>query len=208
MPAKLAQLGGGVGHLGAAVRRVRPAGGDHLAERRDGGRQAVERGTLAGGGEHRGHALALGSGEGNLPVEELPEQEAEGVDVALLVVRHAGHAAAADHLGSHVARRADASGVHPPSRVERRLGDDLHLEARDAEVGNLGVEQPVEEHVGGLDVAVDDVVAVEVGDARRRLVRDAQEERDVEVPARLPVQQLVDGAHLEVLHDHRHPAVE
>ncbi len=46
-------------------------------------------------------------------------------------------------------------------------------EARHAEVGDLEPAAVVEEDVGGLEVAVEDPVLVEVGDARGELLKES-----------------------------------
>jgi len=72
-------------------------------------------------------------------------------------------AVAGDDLWGHVAEGADLC-VKPPSA--------LKLAAK-AHVGNLDVDVLVEEDVLELEVAVDDALRVEVGDAEDELAKDA-----------------------------------
>ncbi len=130
-------------HLGEAL-------GDVLAEGADGGGDA---------GEDLGAELGERVGvEGLLAGEQLVERDAQRVDVGPVV-----DAAGLLHLlRRHVERRAHGGGG---------LGEVVDLVARglgDAEVEHLdqrrAVGPPGEEEVGGLDVAVDDAVAVRLGE--------------------------------------------
>mmetsp|Transcript_1556 Transcript_1556/g.4540 ORF Transcript_1556/g.4540 Transcript_1556/m.4540 type:complete len:487 (+) Transcript_1556:381-1841(+) len=93
--------------------------------------------------------------------EHLEHEAPEGVAVALL----RGLAVLHEELGR---RKGDSTG-------EALLRADLAELLGDAKVGDLGIEVSVEEHVGRLDVAVDDaLVLVEVLEAVRSLLEDAQ----------------------------------
>ena len=89
------------------------------------------------------------------------QHAAEAPHVDLLVV-----ALAPQQLGRRVARRAD---VLRHRRLEPQV-------ARDAKVGELGVVPLVEQHVGRLEVAVDDRrrLRVQVGERARDAVGDRQ----------------------------------
>ena len=89
--------------------------------------------------------------------EQLVERHAEGVDV-----RRRRDGVAADLLGRGVLRRHH---LQPGLRLDERvLGVRLVEELRDAEVEQLGHAVGRDEDVRRLDVAVDDEVAVGVGD--------------------------------------------
>ena len=83
-------------------------------------------------------------------------EEEEGRTLAKVAV-------AGDYLGRRVAEGADL-GLEPPATLEL---------AAEAHVGNLDVDVLVEEDVLELEVAVDDALAVEVGDAEDELAEDA-----------------------------------
>ena len=88
--------------------------------------------------------------EGHRPGRGLVEDAPEAPDVGLRV-----HAPAARLLGRHVGGRPEAA-AHPPRRT------------RDAEVDQRG-PPGVDDDVRGLEVEVEDPLAVEVGDGRREL---------------------------------------
>ena len=121
--------------------------------------------------QDRGQGIARRAAiEGTLGGEHLVDHAAEREDVA----RRSG-GLAADLLGRHVADRSQEcprAGHH-----RRRLGlvaeaDDLR--ARQAEVEHLDVAGRLEENVGGLDVAMHDVVRVRRGEPAGDADRDAQ----------------------------------
>ena len=148
---------GGRGGARAAERAAERAAG------RPGG--AGRPGEAAGpGGPHlddlaRGLALDLPIGRARRG--HVHEQAAEGPDVdgARLLL-------AARHLGRHVGRRA-----RDTLRVERE-----RVRSR-AEVGDLGDPRVREEHVARLEVAVVQVVEVQVGDALGDVARDREQRR-------------------------------
>ena len=171
---------------------------------------ALERGRdVAGGLEEAGRVLledrveglhgALAP-EGPLAREHLVEHGPEREDVGAGVHRLAAHL-----LGGHVAH-----GAHHPARLGREGhrrdvaplgGDGVH--ARQPEVEHLHLARAEQEHVLGLEVAVDDALLVRGGEAARDLERDldrlAGRQRPVLQPLaeRLALQQLhrrVDGA--------------
>jgi hypothetical protein len=86
-------------------------------------------------------------------------QELVGGDAETPPVDAPGVASARDHLGRHVRHRATPGCVHPARGV-------VHC---DVEVGQGGVAISVEEDVVGLDVPMDDPLAVQVLDGRREL---------------------------------------
>ena len=94
-----------------------------------------------------GHGDLVLAVERHIPGEHLVEDDAERVDVRLAV-----DVVAERLLGRDVVGRAEHAAVGgQPVLVER---------AGDAEVGDLGRALVVDQHVLGLDVAVDDVVRV------------------------------------------------
>ena len=126
---------------------------------------------------HDGHVVA--AVVGRLAGEHLIQDDAERVDVGALV-----DLLAEDLLGRHVFRRAD----HVAGLGELRVA--LLLRGGDAEVHDLDQARVVDQHVGGLQVAVDDAGLVRHGHAggdvhrvahglveRQRLVVDLVAER-------------------------------
>lgn len=95
--------------------------------------------------------------QGRLAGEHLDEGDAEGPDVCLAVVR-----APLDHLGGHPVGRAD-------ERVSPQIGQHL---AGDAKVADLDAALGGDQDVGGLYVAVDDSISVEVGEGLQDLPCD------------------------------------
>ena len=135
-----------------------------------GGERWLRRIGVADGDHERGPvplpAEVLPEGE---PTQvELENAESEAPDVACVSVVAAVVEVGVDPLGAHVRDGADGgvAGVHG-----------LVEDAADAEVGDLDAPRRVDEEVGGLDVAVHDVAAVEVGDPGQHLARDVGEER-------------------------------
>jgi hypothetical protein len=96
-------------------------------------------------------------GEGRVAAEEDVEDDAQRPDVALGAVLGVGR----DHLGRNVAGRP-ARRAHHLVRPGQDLGE-AHVGQLDGRVVLLALEQ----HVLGLEVAVDDALAVGVGDGRR-----------------------------------------
>ena len=121
------------------------------------------------GGGHVGVELA-GRGEGadgQAACEDLVEDDAEGVDVGAVV--DAGGVLAL--LGRHVVSAAHGRVRDGQLARDRgRAADD----ACDAEVGELGRARRVEQDVGRLEVAVDDVVLVGVLEGRADAVHQLQ----------------------------------
>ena len=103
-------------------------------------------------------AIQLSPSNGGRPGEELVHDDPPGVDVAAGVAP-----LALDLLGAHVVGGADALGEVLPGQP---LGP---LEQRRAEVGHLQLVVGGDQDVLGLEVAVGDAVAVEVGDDRGQL---------------------------------------
>nr|ACN33759.1 unknown [Zea mays] len=132
---------------------------------------------------HRGGEAAPRVGAYGLPPrEELEQQHAEAVHVAL-----PGGDAGAEEEWVDVARGAhDGVGAcacrRRPGRRRglRRLQRGRETDVRGAEVAELGVEAGVEQHVGGLDVAVDHrrvAALVQVLQCHGHLERDRQAAR-------------------------------
>ena len=86
-----------------------------------------------------------------------------------------------------------------PSDDRARLGHLARPGAGDAEVGHLDAPLAVDDHVVGLDVAVDDAVAVRVAKGGEDLARVRDRHRHGAGPAR--DDQLLQRPSLDVLHD-------
>ncbi len=130
------------------------------------------------------------SGKGGASRERLEEDSADGEQIAARV-----HVLAADDLlGRHIPRSADH---HPASRqrglsVEHPLG----LGPRQAEVEQLDAVR-CEEHVRGLEVAMDDPSRVQSRERREHVEADPDRLRDFE---RTVLQSLVQRFAVEQLH--------
>ena len=143
------------------------------------------------GGRAAGQAIRQPAGE------QLVEQDAERVDV-----RRRGHRLAADLLRARVFRRHQ---LQPRRGRRERLPAELRVQQLgDAEVEELGRAVGHHQHVGRLDVAVDDQVLVRVLDGGADLPKEPQPGRSVE-PVRVAV--VDDRLPLDVLHREVRPAV-
>ena len=93
------------------VRVTVPAGRDDGLEALQAHRW-LQQGPLARGCDNECHLEPVDAGEGGLPVRELPEEDAKGLDVAELVEadRHL-LLCALKHLGGHVPQRANCTGA-------------------------------------------------------------------------------------------------
>lgn len=100
------------------------------------------------------HHLAVGVVERRQPVDHLVDQDAQRPPVHALPVRHLPQ-----DLGRQVLGRA--------AQRLRRVA--LHVLLRQAEVRDADVALGVQEEVLGLQVAVDDVVLMQMGDAQHDL---------------------------------------
>ena len=135
-----------------------------------------------------------GAGESRLAGDHLVEHDAEREQVGTMIDRHAERL-----LGAHVARRADHLADHRRDGaalggVGIGLGD-----ARDAEIEQLGRLHLVgEQDVRWLDVAMDDAVAVRIGERAGEL--DADGEHPIAREAALLLQYLVERAAFDELH--------
>ncbi len=99
------------------------------------------------------------------------EQDAEREHIAAMI-----DPVAARLLGRHVGHRAEddaAIGVKVGQRLGGRVADRLN-QLRDAEVDDLGVALVGEHDVGGLQIAVHDLLLVRSRQARRHLRRDLE----------------------------------
>ena len=98
-------------HRRPVVRVKVPAGRDDGLEALQAHRW-LQQGPLARGRDHECHLEPVDAGEGGLPVRELPEEDAKGVDVAELVEadRHL-LLCALKHLRGHVPQRANGTGA-------------------------------------------------------------------------------------------------
>ena len=129
--------------------------------------------------------------------EQLVEQDAERVDV-----RRRGHRLAADLLRARVFRRHQ---LQPRRGRRQRLPAELRVQQLgDAEVEQLGRAVGRHQHVGRLDVAVDDQVLVRVLDGGADVAEERQPGRGVE-PVRVAV--VDDRLPFDVLHGEVGPAV-
>ena len=123
---------------------------DHLPQ--------LRRGLL---GDPSEDAVAEPAGKGLLVAEELEHHRAAREDVGAVVDRQAAHL-----LGRHVVEAADQ---------RAGVGDAGIGQLGDAEVEDLQAAAPLLDHqVGRLDVAVDDVEAVRVGQAVAQLLEQPQ----------------------------------
>ena len=139
-------------------------------------------------GEHAHVGLAV---EGRASHEQLVGDTAERVDVAS-VGELGGLVLAERGLGRHV-RRAAHDEVAAGGAVEH---------AGHAEIADRDAEGPVDEEVGGLQIAVDGAGRVDGLDPEARLIEDTN--RLVEIGEGAPgprAEPLIDGAALDVLHD-------
>ena len=113
--------------------------------------------------QHLGHdRLRRGTGERRLSYHHLVEHGAQGVHVAACVQLPVAHGL----LGTHVVRRPDRQ-----SRLREPRAACLAHRKRDPEVRNQGLAV-VQQHVLGLDVAVDHPVSVRVIQCRRHRLGD------------------------------------
>ncbi len=148
--------------------------------------------------------VELGDGlgaEGDVPGEQLEEDDAERPDVGALV----DVARRPELLGSHVARRAhDGRGLRHGLALIGREGD-----LRDAEVEDLDGRRAVgpvrEEQVRGLEIAVDDAVRVGLGEGLAGLQHVLDGLLSAERAALLD--EVREVAAFEVLHLHERRAV-
>ncbi len=106
----------------------------------------------------------VGGVEGQLEVERLVERDAERV----LIARFAG-GAAAEELGCKVVERAGDAGA-----ARRLETHPCFSRQRQTEVGDDGAAVSSQQHVGGLEVAVDDAGGVRGLKARRRIEETRQ----------------------------------
>ena len=129
--------------------------------------------------------------------EQLVEQHAERVDI-----RGRGHRVAAYLLGAGVLRRHQ---LQPGSGRRERLARELGIQQLgDAEVQQLGCAIGDDEHVGRLDVAVDDQVLVRVLNRGADVPEELQARGGVE-PVRVAV--VDDRLSFDVFHGEVRPAV-
>ncbi len=199
----------GVGHVVQPSPRVAfEAAAEEVA---DGRRQAGrEKGPVGVGAQDRGERVAHRlAGEEPLSREHLPEDDAEGPDVGALV-----HRLAAGLLGAHVGRGPeDHAGLGPLARHRRGAGGVARVQggggvAREglgeAEVEDLDLAVGRELDVGGLEVAVDDALAVGLLERLGDLPRDGERLVDGERAAREPLREVL-ARHQ--LHRQRHEAL-
>ena len=142
------QVGDELGVIGVALVQALGGGGVHHRGQRGRDLRALELdvGDRLAHVLHRHRDLAL-AGERDLAGEHLVEDDAQRVQVRL-----PGDVLAERLLGRDVVRGAQHAAVGGQPVLLQR--------ARDAEVGDLGRALVVDEHVLGLDVAVDDVAGV------------------------------------------------
>lgn len=117
-----------------------------------------------------------------LALRHLDRRDAQAPDVRLRIIP-----GLANDLRRHPERRADE---RVPERVAERRGD--------AKVGELDAAGGAEEDVGGLDVAVDHALAVQVVERQQELAAD---NGDVGLGEDTGLEQVEAGAAGEVLHD-------
>ena len=126
------------------------------------------------GASHLGQRLAV-EVVGQSSGQQLVAQHAERVDVGTHVDRVAR---AADLLGTGVGDRADVLSLARQGLRSQSLGV---RQASDAEVEHLGRAALLDQHVAGLQVAVDDALAVCVLDGLADSDQEAQASVDVEL---------------------------
>ena len=139
--------------------------------------------------------------EGLAPRGHLEEQDTEGEEIAPLVDRAAGRL-----LGGHVVRRPeDAPLLRGKGLVPAACG--LAAQLRDAEIEDLDAIFLAEDHVLGLEIAVDDARLVGLGEAPRERPPDAQHLRDRQAP-RVPRQHVAQRGSLHELHGQKDAPVD
>ena len=164
---------------------------------RAGGIVAIARGERRGVFmEHRGHRLdGRVAGEGPPARQHLVEDHAKGEQVRALVDGASGHL-----LRRHICHGAD-HGAHGGPRPGRELVEPLAFrlhELRDAEVEDLHAPIARDEEVVGLEVAVDDALAMCDGQSTRGLRGQVDDALGAE---RAALQSLAQGLALEQLGD-------
>jgi hypothetical protein len=168
---------GGGGRAQAQPRRERPQRVRELGRVLVAGGRVLGQG-LAQDGDEGPVLRRVGEVECGILVGDLVEDRHDPVRVeraraAHQLVEHRARgeevAAAVHHLAAHLLRRHVFGGAHHHPRPR----DVAHREAGDAEVHDLDAAFPGEEHVGGLDVAVDDPDLVRVGQALQHGDHDA-----------------------------------
>jgi hypothetical protein len=172
-----------------------PGLSDHPEHLRGGGPPGRVRGHASGGDVGQGGELVLlgATGTGRDGRVGLPLLVADGADPAgdvqleeVLEGRPASEELEEEHpeavdVGR---RREEVAGLGGP--VQERRGGEVREEQRgdEAVVGEARLEVGAQEHVGRLQVAVDDARLVEVQQPRRRVLRDLHARRPVQ---RLPL---------------------
>ena len=164
------EAAGDLGHGRARARRLDEAGADQGANARR--CRAWQAGEVGGAGEHLGDSLGHRRRvEGAGPGERLREAAPERPDVAAIVAL-----LTADLLGRHVRGRAhhDAGGLEGGGDLVVGRPTRLQAQPRQPKVQHLGHPLRGEDHVGGLEVAMDHAAGVDRGDGAGDVAADAE----------------------------------
>ena len=153
------------------------------------------RGRPGGPGHHLvHHHLRVGATERDLATVQLPQEDAEAVDVAV-----GGGGLPSQELWSLVAGRPHQAVVHPQAEVTQR--------DRTSKVSEFADTSPVDQDIGGLDIQVNDALAVTVREGKSDLLTGLNQPAPGQLLVLQLHQQAVEVPAAHVLHDdHRVPS--